>query len=341
MTPLSEVPTFGDWLDDTPYTESRKAQLEVANDECLANGGIWSDPKYTAVKSFMKDETYTDYKYPRAINSRHDAFKCACAPFFKAIEKELFKLPFFIKKVPVRDRPAYILERLYAPGAKYIATDYTAFESLFTKELMMDCEFILYEYMTANLAEGRTWFAMIRKVLGGINRLAFKHFILELVATRMSGEMCTSLGNSFCNLMAALFILAECGTRNAVGVVEGDDGLFRVDKRVPTIQDFADLGLNIKIELHDDVATASFCGLIFDRDDLANVTDPREVLASFGWTSAKYLRASDRTHKMLLRAKALSLLYQYPGCPILQPLALWAMRHTDDIGDLVSPLGRP
>jgi len=336
LPPLTEVMTFEEWLEEAPYPQSRKEQLRAAWDECQLNGGPLSKAAYTRVKSFQKDEVYVDWKYPRAINSRHDVFKCASAPFFKAIEKVLFARPEFIKKVPVRDRPSFILDRLYKPGCKYMATDYTAFESLFTEELMMTLEMQLYKHMTQHLPEGREWYQLIESVLTGTNHIRFKHFIMKVVATRMSGEMCTSLGNSFANLMLALYVLDQNGTKDALGVVEGDDGLFRVDGTMPTKEDFEKLGLLIKIEEHDDVATASFCGLIFDRHDLANITDPKEVLADYGWTSNKYLRASDKTHKYLLRAKSLSLLYQYCGMPIVQALALYGLRHTHGLSNMKS-----
>jgi len=331
LRPLTDEPTFDSWLEECPYTLTRKAQLRKEWEACEASGGIWSKRAYTACKCFAKAENYAEYKYQRGINSRHDSYKCYSGPFFKAIERVLFALPYFIKKVPVRDRPQYILDNVAAPGSRYMATDYTAFESLFTKSLMEDCEMLLYWYMTKELASGRKWFRTIHTVQTGTNMLKYKHFWMKVEATRMSGEMCTSLGNSFTNLMAALFILELTGTPDAKGVVEGDDGLFRVRGRMPTKEDFATLGLNIKIEEHNNVEEASFCGLIFDELDRANVTDPRDVLANFGWTTAKYLHASAKTRKMLLRAKSLSLLYQYPGCPIVQAAALYGLRHTEDV----------
>jgi hypothetical protein len=47
------------------------------------------------------------------------------------------------------------------------------------------------------------------------------------------------------------------------------------------------------------------------------ITDPGKVLLSFGWTSRQYLQASDLTMRALIRAKALSLRFLYPCCPVL------------------------
>jgi hypothetical protein len=147
----------------------------------------------------------------------------------------------------------------------------------------------------------------------------------------MSGEMCTSLGNGFSNLMFMLFMCEQKGCTNVSGVVEGDDGLFKMTGDYPGEEDFKKLGLVIKLELHDRLESASFCGLVFDKLDRRNITDPLEVLANLGWTSERYTGASKRTHKALLRSKALSLLYQYPGCPIISVLAKRLLYLTDDV----------
>jgi len=44
----------------------------------------------------------------RLIFSRDDHYKTVVGPMFKRIEKELFKLPHFIKNVPVEQRSEYI-----------------------------------------------------------------------------------------------------------------------------------------------------------------------------------------------------------------------------------------
>jgi len=219
---------------------------------------------------------------------------------------------------------------LHREGAKYVATDYTSFESLFVRELMEACEFELYAFMTSRLPSGADFMHLVREVLGGLNLCVFKDFRLMLEACRMSGEMCTSLGNGFSNLMFMKFICKKKGCKHIRGVVEGDDGLFTMVGTPPTKEDFALLGLIIKVEVHDTISTASFCGLVFDRVDRINVTDPRKVLNNFGWVQRTY--ASVRPHKLrqLMRCKALSLAYQYPGCPIIAALGAYGIRVTTE-----------
>jgi len=315
------------WLAGTTYPEKRKTELREK----------WSavvnprDPKYFKCKTFMKDETYPEYKYPRSINSRTDEFKCAVGPVFKAIETEVYKIHHFIKHVPVRDRARTIYERLFGVGRRYFATDYTSFESLFRKIIMEKVEFKLYEYMTRSIDGGKDFMWFVRNVLGGTNECASKFFTFFVEATRMSGEMCTSLGNGFSNLMFMLFMLEEFSCEGD-GYVEGDDGLFYVKgEKLPTAEDFAKLGLNIKLEVHDELSEASFCGLVFDLEEQINVTNPAAELVSFGMTTGFYANARFGNKMKLLRCKALSLAFQYPGCPIINSLARYGIRVTRGI----------
>lgn len=101
------------------------------------------------------------------INSRNDTFKCYSGPFFKAMENEVYKYHSFIKHVPVPDRPALICA-LDKSGCYKYATDFTAFESHFKKEIMEKIEFILYDHLLQDYPEDALF---IKKVLGGTNKM--------------------------------------------------------------------------------------------------------------------------------------------------------------------------
>jgi hypothetical protein len=317
------------WLASCNYPEWRKKELL----EKYKRMTHIRDPqkRYLACKSFIKDETYPGFKHSRIINSRTDEFKCVVGPIFRLIEKEVFKHKEFIKKIPIHLRPHYIREHLFVEGSDYDAADYISFESLFIEEIMDSVEFEMYDYMVSGLAEGQPWLELIRDALMGMNECEFKDFILKVRATRMSGEMNTSLGNGFCNLMVIKFLAEENGCKAVDCVVEGDDSAARYDGPSPTVADFAALGLNCKIDRCAALEEMSFCGLVFDKDDLINVTNPLEVLASFGWSSQTYVRANSITLKKLLRCKALSMAHQYPGCPIISALAQYGLRVTRSI----------
>lgn len=318
------------WLAKTNYPEWRKEELREKWKEVESMESMKTTKKWWKVGSFQKDETYPDYKWPRGINARKDQFKCVVGPIFHLMEEIVYQNPAFIKHVPVSERAAYISERLSGEGGVYVATDYTSFEALFTEDIMDCVEFELYDYMTAHLPEHNLFMWLVREVLGGTNRCEFRSFVVELFATRMSGEMCTSLGNGFSNLMFMNYVCYLNGV-DCIGVVEGDDGLFYVVGAPPTSEDFELLGLVIKLEVHTTLSTASFCGLIFDSEELINITDPAKVIATFGWAAGKYARCRDRKKLALLRCKALSLAHQYPGVPVVAALADYGLRVTDGV----------
>ncbi len=307
--------SFETWVENINHPESRKMQLKGVWKEV---GGKINPRKHASVKMFTKFENYDSYKHARAINSRHDAYKCAVGPTIKAIEKELFKLPWFVKYVPVRERPA-LIRSLIRPGGRYFASDFTSFESLFTEDIMRATEHRLYLYMTQNLPN-REQFLSDLELKMGKNSIENKNMRLCVSATRMSGEMDTSMANGFCNLMFWLFLCHELGSELS-GFVEGDDGIFRVDGQAPTTEDFARLGLVAKIEEHTSIETASFCGNVFDPDIGTQITDPRSAAGNLFWMDARYSGLKEGVRRSLLRAKALSMKHQYPRHPILSPLS--------------------
>lgn len=316
------------WLASTNYPEWRKKQLLKTHEENKCKQHFQFDScadckRIARCKCFVKDESYPSYKHARGIYSRSDQFKCMIGPWMKAIESEIYKDKMFIKHVPVNMRPHVIYEALYEPGAKYISTDYTSFESLFTRQLMEALEMQLYRYMTQYLPN-KSEFDALLGVLVGTNVCRFKDFDLYVEASRMSGEMCTSLGNGYANMIIIKFITHKQQIKMA-GFVEGDDGLSRVSE-YPDESMFERLGLNVKLERHTDLHRASFCGIIFDLEDKINITNPIDAMLEFGWAYSRYARSSDRMHDTLLYCKALSMLYQYPGCPVLQSLALMIIR---------------
>jgi len=325
---ISDDVSFSTWLKSTKYTDRRKKELEKV---WAAFNGDLSD-RDKCCKAFSKAESYSGFKHLRGINSRSDVFKCAVAPIFSAIEKALFKMKWFIKKIPVSDRASHVLERLGSPTASFYATDYSAFESHFDPQLMEEVEFVLYEYATHALPEGEGWFNVVKSVIGAANTCIRKGYVARGITSRMSGEMCTSLGNSFANLMVFLFVCSEAGIEEGDidGFVEGDDGLFKFERH-QKIDDnlFARLGLTIKIQKFEKLWEASFCGLVFDPDQLIVITDPLEVLADFGWASNPcYVHCGNVRLLELLRAKSMSFAHQYPGCPIVQSLAQYGLRMT-------------
>jgi len=225
--------TFEEWISNSPYSEKRKEELRNVWKDC---GGKPTAKQLRTVKCFVKDESYGEWKFPRGIYSRSDPAKCLFGPLVQSVSDQLFLLPWFIKKVPVADRPKVIYDALYKPGGEYHFTDYTSFEAHFHSFLMDACENQLFKYMTKLLPDARAVADIMAKTKTGKNHLVFKTFSALLKACRMSGEMDTSTSNGFTNLMLYLFASFEagCPLNKIKGFVEGDDGLFRNDGPAPT-----------------------------------------------------------------------------------------------------------
>lgn len=334
LKPLSpdQIYTFEQWLEETPYSETRKKELEEIWN--VKYGRKPTRRELRKVKCFIKDETYPAYKFPRGIYSRSDAAKCMFGSYVASVAAQVFKLKWFIKNIPVVDRPSAIYNRLHKINANYVFTDYTAYESHFTEELMNICDGQLYDFMySKSSAEHKANMKLFMDIKTGKQKMTFKMFDIRQDAGRMSGEMDTSLGNGFANLMLFLFVSSEIGydIDDIKGYVEGDDGLFRMGEIIPTENDFAKLGMTIKIGVTKKLSEASFCGQVYDVEEGVVVTDVKEVISRLGWTNKQYVKASPQLCLELLRSRAYSLVYQYGKCPILGVLGKRLLELTDGI----------
>jgi hypothetical protein len=326
MIPLDPNFQFNvdDWLETTNYPDWRKRDIKKIFDEGIGDNEHQFEKGYYKkgnVGIFTKEEFHEEYKFHRTIWAREDAFKAFAGPFFRAIENELFKLPYFIKKVPKHERPQFIMEFIGKDGLKYQCTDYSSFESLFTTDLMDDCEFELYRYMSSLNPDAQKICFILFKVLADDNICKQKYFKIRVNAKRMSGEMNTSLGNSFSNLMIMKFAFWLYEIEHTGPIVEGDDGLAGINKNIPPIF-FQRMGLNVKMKTVEKLSEASFCGMIFDESELINIRDPMIPLATTVWVPRKYAFCGRKTYFELIKSRALSLIYEYPGCPVLYPYGL-------------------
>lgn len=321
--------SFESWLERTNYDGKRKEELRKINEDIVdfkerdPRGAL----KFFKVKLFAKDETYVDWKHARGIYAREDVAKVYFGPYVKLMEDVIYAQPEFIKHVPVRQRAKYIMDQLYVEGGHYIATDYSSFEATFIQKLMLSCEMVLYRHLLQCLPEGQEVIDIMTEVWTGKNIIQNKFLHVTVIASRMSGEMTTSLGNGFSNLMlmthACRILKVECR-----GVVEGDDGLFvfMPGSRYPDAAMFSRFGCIIKLDVYERISDASFCGQLFDPIDQEIITDPMEVIARIAWLNSRYAASRSSKLKALLRCKALSYYYQYPACPIVTELALYCLR---------------
>ncbi len=196
-------------------------------------------------------------------------------------------------------------------------------EKHFKKRVMNAVEWPLYDHMFRNMKRQDRWF--LYSILGGTNIIKGVHGCKAKVkATRMSGEMNTSIGNGWTNKIVTEYIIWTKGGQYQ-GYFEGDDGIFASSVPLCT-QDYRDLGFDVKLIDISSCSEASFCGIISALDTTL-VRDPRRIFTNFGWTRS-FMSAGDDIMRELLRAKALSLAYECGKAPIIWALARKALDET-------------
>jgi len=324
FAPLTFIQSVDQWLSQcSSYNEARKRELRLIAETL---DPLQPDPhilkRFAKVKSFIKVEDYPSVKHARWINSRVDHFKVFWGPACKQIEQQVYRLKYFIKHVPVVSRPS-VIDKLFTAGAKYVSTDYSAFESQFRFEVMDHIEFVLYRRMLSNFPE---YARIVCDVLGGDNLLSTSYWRVKVPARRMSGDMNTSLGNGFTNLVLWATMARLCGIswEDWDGFVEGDDGIFAIpDRHIWTPEEWAARGFILKLSYVSQPGLASFCGVV-SPDGVNTIRDPFAFLAKFGWSSTM-IGCGTKVSWGLLRAKSLSVLYETPNCPIVSVLARAAL----------------
>lgn len=309
-----------DWLSATNYSEKRKQQLREIRAKMPA---IITklERKWKTNKCFVKKETYPTFKPPRGIFSRTDHAKVWLGPIAKAMEREAYRHEWFIKHVPVSERPQFIMDRMLRPGFTYYNTDHSRFEAHMTRPIMHAFELTFYKRMLLHYPRE---YRILEDLISTTNHCCFRDFSFNVEATRMSGDMITSLGNGITNLMATAFVLSQHGVRFGTYpiFVEGDDGIFGIPSSVHINgNDYKPLGFDVKLESNSSPSFGCFCGMVYsDTKPYHLIKDPMKTLLNFGWTDQNAV--SVKKKEKLLVAKAYSLLCELPNCPILPFLAL-------------------
>lgn len=325
--PADTALSVAQWLAESNYPLWRREELAAVTTYppgCLP-------AEFYEFKSFVKSENYPEYKQARTIQAPTDEAKVHFGPAIAACEHVAFRQPFFIKKVPVSERPKYIMER-FAPGVRVAASDFSSFEVSWQRAQMEAFEMPFFEHMFSLLHEGTALLEELKKMELGRVKLIFKRVTAYVTSTRKSGTMNTSLSNGVGNWLVHEFAAHHLGLGELTGIFEGDDGLFTYSSgNFPTPAFYESLGFSVKLEIHPGIAEASFCGMVFDPVEMVAVWDPRDALVRMGWGNGRYARAKATTKAALLRCKAMSLASQAPGCPILDECAHWILRCTTGV----------
>lgn len=310
LQPLHSLPTVREWLDHAHYTQKKKNDLLEASRSCPV-------PCYSEEHSFCdmfnKFENYSDFKPMRGIQARSPVVKvCMGVPCY-AISEVLFRMKYFVKFLEVQKRYEHVVAQLGEVGGYLYVTDHSHFESHMSRQIMDICECALYKYMLRDFPQYAEYMC---RLVTGLNKIRTPYGTSHRFAGRMSGDMCTSLGNGFTNLMAILFTVSTLGGRCDC-CVEGDDGIIRSSVPITT-EDFLRVGFEVKMDPVADIATSGFCGFRYGPITHTCFVEPRELLGKFS--------TYNDPCPGLLAAKGLSLLNENSGCPIAWALGTRALQ---------------
>lgn len=338
------------WLDEShQYTVKQKKLFHKLLDTYLNRVDDSEYMKHYGDKlylcnSFIKREFYDEIKWARVINARPELFRSIVAPYIKEIERIVYNNKHFIK----HKTPREIVQRMKEIKDKFVyvaETDYSSFEGSFTDQFQKCCEYQLFKYM---MKDNKSIWKIMKPIWFTQSRLLLKtsrknRDHVTFPGSRMSGEMWTSLGNGFTNMMLFLFLTKRC-LNSHVGrlianpqcdfLVEGDDGFFGFNYPVDLTQ-VSQLGFTLKINMANDINKLSFCGICMTPDGTTVPDFPRQ-LEKFGWEHREdaivyYSEKITHLEQELMRAKSMSLLACAPGNPVLQTLALKVMELTKGI----------
>jgi hypothetical protein len=319
-------------------------------DEFKQNNGSLT-PKDMRASSFIKNEGYPikeadgvhTTKFWRIINSYSSISKAVYGPIFKVVEKLFFsdKNPlsrFFVKNVPVCDRAAH-LENLMGDDEVTVG-DFTSFECAMRGDF---AKVICYCFLRMM---GPQCDPELRKMLSwhmlGVNKSHFRNGVeVEIEETLMSGAVWTSFGNCMLSFFLVSYLRLKTSHPDMdgqvlarligefVGLFEGDDSVTKggaYDEHL-----IRALGLALKSKVHANCGLSEFCGICKPLGIQTMVTDPVRCLIHFYLHDISRVDAKESKLLALLRAKALSLYYQYRSCPVLSKFFFAILKKTRSI----------
>ncbi len=297
--------------------------------------------------AFLKDEGYMidgegRTKYARTINAYTDVTKIMYGPIFRSIEKQFFTSDlgqYFVKKIPVLDRPA-ALQSLFG-DSPVVVGDFSSFEchhrGIFSKVIARAMTKLMGPHFDPVLKKAFSEH-ILGKNVGLFKGLGVKFQVDQVL---MSGAVWTSLANCMLSFFLVSYMrLKELfphlnGKRlpdhlnSFRGFCEGDDTIVGGG---PYKQIFIDaLGLKLKSELHPNIGTASFCGILKPLSVDTVLTDPVKLMSGYFNLPMAYAEAKNSKQSALIRAKALSTYYQYRSCPMVSAFAYSILRKTKSV----------
>jgi len=316
FSPVHNIMGFEEWLDQTNYTSDQKVQLTKANLDCKGLR-LCDIPRLNEHIAFGKREQYLTIKMMRQIYPPSIFDKVIMGPLIASIERVVYACKYSLKYVLPDQKPLIMQTRLGHGFGVITAGDYSVYEASYHRALF-ELERWFLSYMIPSRA---LTFDDFYNLCTGVQHIKTyrRNIKYKIKCRRMSGEMTTSLTHFIINMCMMNWIAKVAGIRWD-GFFDGDDSVVAFD-RLPPFDLIAKVGITYKLQIVQDVSHASFCHIEYCPITLHRMRDPREMLVKIGWTTSSYLLTKNqKVRRGLLKAKAMSFLYEFPHCPILSVL---------------------
>lgn len=309
---VSEIPTWKDWMDHYDGRTKRKL-YEVAKKSGINKKNI------SHCKCFIKEEGYVKPKFPRGIFSYSDESKLVIGPIQYAMDKILFSNKYFVKG---KDPKNYLTIMQQCLGDdKCMETDYSKFEK---HHDVVSNKLLKYWQIKSlkNLPITNRYKKYVLGLFNNDNIMKFKNVKACLQGGLMSGAMWTSSSNSLLNLIFTSYLVLEAKYgKDAKDHIDEFRGLFEGDDGICVASNVNDntirrLGLDLKFEFGDHFTDLKFCGMTGPRNGEI-ITDPSKFLRNFYVISNRYKNSNNEKKTQMMKAKAMSLKYLFPNCPIV------------------------
>lgn len=317
---------------------------------------------WTKIEMHVKWESYHgEKKYVRGIFARMDHFKAFYGGFSKLVQRVMYaKLDSMVTDMPVSELARYLIARLTIYPL-IMCGDFSAFESHNYPWLMCNVSIvIMVEIFSTTLTQEQ---------VVGFTYLVSKNIIENYFQSctvhgkLMSGETLTTIINSFTNEVLLCYICEAEGLVYGIGFFEnphrrsyafvgktlpncnvvmtifvvGDDSVLglplyeHVDYTKYCKTDYLKrYGVNLKLSIKDSVSGSGFLSKIFSELDYLSLCDPLKQLSK-GILPMKYAHSTVGLKKGLSRCRAISLLYEFGGCPVVSSYAECVIRCTRNI----------
>jgi hypothetical protein len=173
-------------------------------------------------------------------------------------------------------------------------------------------------------------------VVLGPHKCNYKGFSYEVPEGRMSGDIITSLGNGFSNLMLIKFFMKKLNIK-FVCFVEGDDCVVKPARPLSTteidnlISSAYELGFIATLEHVGHVNECNFLSTCWNPETMHSYKDASRSLLRLGWSFKARPNDPIKHKRELFKAKLMSELASSPHCPILSPICYKLLQEMSDI----------